>query len=91
VESDVYENVHAGDVVLGGDDQAWGVKRIDHTPQGSLVTLVRHERLVVGLPPPGTPVIVLARAGVEREAAAFAVLVESFGDVSLIQERWDET
>jgi hypothetical protein len=90
-EPDVYENVHTGDVVLGGDGQAWGVKQIDHTPQGSAVTLVRHGQLVTGFPPRGTPVMVVSRAGVSEELRAFAALAESFGDVSLIQERWNKS
>lgn len=89
-EQTTYETVHAGDVVLGADGQAWGVKQIDHTPQGAMVTLTRHGHIVPGFPPPGTPVTVLSRGDVSAEAEAFAALMTGFGDVSLIQERWEE-
>lgn len=85
---DTYETVHAGDVILGHDGQEWGIEQIDHSGGMTVVTLVRFSERVTGQPPAGTPVTVLSRADTIEEARAFAVLQQSFGDVSLIGERW---
>lgn len=84
---DTYESVHTGDVVLGHDGQEWGVKQILREPSLA-VTLTRHGAEVTGYPPAGTAVTVLSRADTIEETRAFAVLTESFGDVSLIAEVW---
>ena len=89
---DTYETVHAGDVVLGGDGQEWGVEEIERRP-GDLVspirvTLTRFGQRATGYPPAGTPVTVLSRADTIEEARAYAVLQKAFGDIELVGETW---
>ncbi len=82
-----YEQVHAGDVVLGGDGEAWGVAWTYRGQDGRLaITLTRHGRRVTGYPPPGTEVTVIEPADVRAEGWAFGVLAEAFGDIELIGE-----
>lgn len=83
-----YEQVHAGAVVLGYDNQAWGVEQIMHSPTLA-VTLVRHGARVTGYPPAGTEVTVLDPADVRAEEWAAQVLIEAFGSVELLGERWE--
>jgi fructose-1,6-bisphosphatase/inositol monophosphatase family enzyme len=83
---DTYETVHTGDVILGGDGQEWGVSEINR--ETGAVTLTRFGVQTTGYPPAGTPVTVLSRADTIEEARAFAVLQQSFGDVSLVGETW---
>ena len=80
-----YEQVHAGDVVLGGDGNAWGVAMIQHRPSLA-VTLVRHGARVTGHPPDGTEVTVIEPTDVRALGWAFGVLAEAFGDIELIGE-----
>jgi hypothetical protein len=83
-----YEQVHAGDIVLGHDGELWGVAGIDREPQLT-VTLVRHGRRIVGYPPPGTPVTVVNPAGTEAEAAVAQVLIDAGFAIEIVGERWD--
>jgi len=83
-----YEQVHAGDIVLGHDGELWGVAAIEHEP-ALAVTLVKHGARVVGRPPAGTPVTVVEHADVAGEQQAVdALLAGGFG-VELISERWE--
>lgn len=82
-----YEEVHAGDHVLGHDGEVWGVAEIDHVP-ALRVVLVRPGHRVQGWPPAGTAVTIVARAGTENEFRAFEVFAGSGLDVELIGERW---
>jgi hypothetical protein len=83
-----YEQLHAGAIVLGGDGEPWGVEQIDHEPQLA-VTLVRLGQRVTGYPPLGTPVTVIDPADVRAEEWAAQVLIDAFGSVQLIGERWE--
>lgn len=87
-EVSTYEQVHAGDVVLGHDGNAWGVEQIVHDDGVTVVTLVRHGERVTGRPPAGTEVTVLAPADVRAEGWAAQQLIDAFGSVVLIRERW---
>lgn len=69
-----WDDVHAGDVVLGHDGQEWGVESIAPHPAGPVITIVRHGQRLVAQPPPGTPITRLAEADVSAEAHAFATL-----------------
>lgn len=82
-----YENVHAGDVVLGYDGELWGVQHIAHEPELAVV-LVKHGARVAGRPPAGTPVTIVERADVERERRAVEALL-ALGPVEIISERWE--
>lgn len=81
-----FEQVHAGDTVLGHDGEVWGVKGIDHVPHLA-VTLVKYGQQVVGYPPPGTPVTVVTPADLSAEFWATQILIDAFGAVEVISER----
>jgi hypothetical protein len=82
-----YEQVHAGDIVLGHDRELWGVESIDHVPQLA-VTLVRHGVRVTGYPPPGTQITVVEAVDTSAEAAACDVLLAAgLGPVEILGER----
>ena len=83
-----YEQVHAGDIVLGHDGELWGVEGISHVPQLA-VTLVRHGQRVTGYPPPGTGVTVVSAADVAAEARAVQTFIDAGLGVDLISEQID--
>lgn len=83
-----YEQLHAGAIVLGGDGKPWGVEQILFQPTLA-VTLVRLGERVTGYPPPGTPVTVIDPADMRAEEWAAQVLIDAFGPVELIGERWE--
>lgn len=80
-----YEQVHAGDIVLGHDGELWGVEAIDHAPQLA-VTLVKHGQRVVGYPPAGTAVTVVTPADLSAEARAAQVFIDAGTDVEIVHE-----
>lgn len=84
-----YEQVHAGDTVLGHDNDVWGVEAIDHGPPLA-VTLVKDggRTRVTGYPPAGTPVTVVTAADVSAEGQAWSALASAFGQVEVLGERW---
>jgi hypothetical protein len=82
-----YEQVHTGAIVLGHDNDVWGVEAIDHGPP-LVVTLVKGTQRVTGQPPPGTPVTVVEPADVSLERQAAQVLIDAGFDVELLGERW---
>ena len=71
-----WERVHAGETVLGHDDQEWGVVDIVvGDPRGPVITLTRYgQTLGPAQPPPGTPITVVSPVDTAPEAAAFAAL-----------------
>lgn len=81
-----YEQVHAGDIVLGHDGELWGVEAIDHEPQLAVV-LVKHGQRAVGYPPAGTEVTVVTPADVSGEARAAQVFIDAGFNLELISER----
>jgi hypothetical protein len=84
-----WEEVHAGDVVLGHDGQVWGVAAVvPGSPAGPIVTLTRHG-VTTGpaQPPPGTPITILERADSAAEARAFGALSAAGLGPQLIEER----
>ena len=81
-----YEQVHAGDIVLGHDGELWGVEAIDHVPQLA-VTLVKHGQQVTGYPPAGTPVTVVAPADLSAEFWAAQMFIDAGFDVEIVSER----
>lgn len=83
-----YEQVHAGDTVLGHDNDVWGVEAVDHGPPLA-VTLVKHNRTVrvVGYPPPGTPVTIITRADLAAEERAAQNFIDAGFNVEIISER----
>jgi hypothetical protein len=86
----VWEDVNAGDVVLGHDRETYGVTdvQLGH-PYGPIVTLYRLG-LTVGpaQPPYGTPIYVVERADVSAEAAAFDVLQQAGLGPAVIRESY---
>jgi hypothetical protein len=83
-----FEQLHAGDTVLGADNNVWGVLAIEPAaPGGPKVTLVRFGQRVSAHLPPGTEVTVIDRADVSAEAAATGELLAAFGGVEIISER----
>lgn len=83
-----YEQVHAGDHVLGYDNEVWGVAEIDHAP-ALRVVLVRPGHRVQGWPPAGTPVTVLHHADVSAESTAAGVLISGgLGEIEIVSEQW---
>jgi len=83
-----YEQVHAGDHVLGHDGAVWGVAEIDHRP-ALRVVLVRPGHRVEGRPPAGTPVTILHREDVAAEFATVEMLAAGGLAPELIGERWN--
>lgn len=83
-----YEDVHAGDVVLGYDGELWGVQHVAHEPELAVV-LVKHGARVAGRPPVGTPVTIVERADVTREFGAAELLAQAFGPLAIISENWE--
>jgi hypothetical protein len=83
-----YEQVHAGDTVLGHDNDLWGVAAIDHGPPLA-VTLVKGTTRVTGYPPPGTPVTVVTPADVSAEARAAQTFIDAGFAVEIVGERLD--
>lgn len=81
-----YEQVHAGDIVLGHDGELWGVESITHVPQLA-VTLVRHGHRVIGYPPPGTEVTVVTPADVAAEARAAQVFIDAGLGIEIVSEQ----
>lgn len=83
-----YEQVHAGDIVLGHDRELWGVEAIDHAPPLT-VTLVKHggAMRVIGYPPSGTPVVVVTPADVAAEARAAQMFIDASLGVEIVSER----
>lgn len=82
-----YEQVHAGDHVLGRHRDLWGVEAIEHVPRLA-VTLVKPGHRVTGYPPSGTPVTIVHASDVGAEAAAWQVLAAALGPVEIIREMW---
>jgi hypothetical protein len=82
-----YEDVHAGDHVLGHDSEVWGVAEIDHAP-ALRVVLVRPGHRVQGWPPAGTPVTIVHRADVSAESAAVEALLSAGLTPELMREVW---
>lgn len=83
----IYEDVHAGDHVLGHDGAVWAVVEIDHDP-ALRVVLVRPGHRVQGWPPAGTPVTVLHRGDVTAEFAACEIFAAAGLGVELLGEVW---
>lgn len=82
-----YEQVHAGDHVLGHDGEVWGVAEIDHAP-ALRVVLVRPGHRVQGWPPAGTAATIVHRADVSAEFAACELLARCGLGVELLGERY---
>jgi len=83
----IYEQVHAGDHILGHDGEVWGVAEIDHAPTLRVV-LVRPGHRVQGWPPAGTPVTIVQRADVSSEFAACELLAAAGFAPELVGERY---
>lgn len=82
-----YEQVHAGDHVLGYDGDVWGVAALDQSPV-LRVEMVKPGARLVGYPPAGTEVVVLAAQDVSAEAAAWSVLNALGLCPEILGERW---
>lgn len=83
-----YEQVHAGDTLLGYDGNVWGVAAIGHGPP-LVVVLVKDAGMtrVVGRPPAGTPVTVIQPADVAAEARAWQVFEAAGLSAEIVGER----
>lgn len=81
-----YEQVHAGDHVLGYDGDVWGVA--EKIPEPLCVTLVKPGARLVGHPPAGTEVTVLHAQDMSAEAAAWSILAAAGLASQVIGERW---
>lgn len=86
---DTWDDVHAGDVVLGHDGQTYGVVAVHVAPGGPVITLFRHGAIAgPAQVPHGTPVTVLQRADTAAEARAFAVLATARLNPEVIGESY---
>lgn len=82
-----WEATHAGDIVLGHDNQAWGVVELTlGDPRGPVVTLTRYGQQLVAQPPPGTPITVISPVHTDQEARAFAALFDAGLNPQVIRE-----
>lgn len=68
-----WDQVHAGDIVLGHDGNAWGVASVAPHPAGPVVEIVRHGETLRAQPPVGTPITVIEAADVATEAQVFGM------------------
>lgn len=81
-----FEDVHAGDVVLGHDGELWGALAVECEPQLA-VTLVRHEQTLVARPPAGTAVVIVDEVDLSAETRAWKILTAAgMGPVEIIAE-----
>lgn len=87
---DTWDDVHAGDVIIGHDGQAYGVEDICPDPvRGPTITLIRHGiRTGPAQPPPGTPIRIAQRAETSGEAYAFGVLAAAGLNPQVIRESY---
>lgn len=83
-----YDEVHAGDHVLGHDGDLWGVEVIEHGPRLA-VTLIKPGHRVTGYPPAGTQVTIVHRSDVSAEGAAWGVFAAAGFGVEVLGERWE--
>lgn len=81
-----FEQVHAGDHVLGHDGDVWGIA--ETIPDPLCVTLVKPGSRLVARPPSGTEVIVLHAQDVSAEQAAWGVLAAAGLAPQILGERW---
>lgn len=82
-----YEQVHAGDLVLGHDREIWGVEAITHAPTLA-VTLTRYGTRVTGYPPGGTEVTIVQSANVTAELSAAQALIGCGFNIEVVSEFW---
>lgn len=83
-----YEQVHAGDIVLGYDGQSWGVESVHREPTLAVV-LVRYGQRLVARPPGGTPITVLDESDVSAEWWAAQTLAAAGMAPVIISETWE--
>jgi hypothetical protein len=89
-EASTYGALHAGDVVLGVDNQAWGVVTIGIIAGGVFaVRLYRHGHSVTGYPARETPVFVIQRADTSAEARAWEAFQSRGIEPEIISESWE--
>ncbi len=81
-----YEQLHAGDHVLGYDGDTWGVAEV--IPDPLCVTIVKPGERLVARPPAGTEITVLHAQDVSAEAAAWGVLAAAGLAPQVIGEYW---
>lgn len=82
-----YDEVHAGDHVLGHDGDLWGVEAIEHGPRLA-VTLVKPGHRVTGYPPPGTQVTIVYRSDMSAELVAAQALIDGGLNIEIVSERY---
>lgn len=83
-----FEDVHAGDVVLGHDGQLWGVAAKATEPQLTVV-LVNGDQRLIARPPFGTHIEIIEPSDVSPEFAAWLTLTTALGPVDIISESWE--
>lgn len=73
----VWEDAHAGSIVLGHDGGTYRVSGHGPHPAGPVITMIdvmTGARVGPAQPPPGTPITIIEHANMNAEAAAFAIL-----------------
>ena len=82
-----WEATHAGDIVLGHDNQAWGIVELTlGDPRGPIVTLTRYGQQLVAQPPPGTPITVITPVDTAPEARVFDMFINAGFTPEVIRE-----
>lgn len=94
LEVSTWQGLHAGDVVVGADDEDWGVVGVfavaAHGAGASLaVQLYRLGEQVTGYPPASGAVSVVHRADTRAEEAAWSVLDAAGAQPEVIKETWE--
>jgi len=89
-----YGELHAGDIVVGYDGEAWGVERVAALrPQGERVvrpmTLIKSGERVAGLPAADEPVNVVHQEDTSAEAAAWGVFAYAGLVPEVLEETWE--
>lgn len=85
----VWEDAHAGSVVLGHDGTTYRVVEFVRDPRGPIVTLqslATGARVGPAQPPPGTPITIMQQADMDAEARAFATLADAGLGPELLRE-----
>ena len=81
-----WEDVHAGDIVIGHDDLLYGIASVEPSEHGPRIVMRRDGRMVHAQPPPGTPIRVWAHAGLSAEAAAWQLFEDAGLRPQIIRE-----
>lgn len=83
-----WNDVHAGDIVLGHDCNHWGVTSRGVAPGGVEIEIVRHGERLASIVPHGTPITVVSCDESHAPPPAVALLMAAFPGTEIIRESY---